>query len=173
MLEQIIHKWFKVPYKLHAEIMKNPIRPKATLLLLHGIGNNSHAWDAVIKKLPKNIRVIAIDLLGFGQSPKPKIIEYNAYQQARCVIRTYLSLGSPKKIIIVGHSLGALVGVELAKRYPLLVQSLILVSPPFYRAEDPSTKTLLPQPDDVLKDIYKVILKKPKEFVKLADIAMK
>lgn len=141
--------------------------------MIHGIGNTGHAWDEVIKKLPDDVRVITIDLLGFGNSPRPHWIEYSAHQQAKSVVHTYLSLGIPEQVILVGHSLGSLIAVEIATRYPLLVRSLVLVSPPFYRPEDPETKALLPHPDVVLRDIYRTVQKKPEDFVRVAAIAMK
>ena len=173
MFDTISHRWLRVPYKLHADVVQDPPRPRATLLLLHGIGNNGHAWDAVAHKLPDDVRIITIDLLGFGRSPRPHRIEYSAHQQARSILRTYLSLGVPGRVIIVGHSLGSLIAVEIAKRYPLLVKSLVLVSPPFYRPEDPVTKKLLLHPDAMLRKIYRVVEKQPSEFVQLAGIAMK
>lgn len=173
MYDTLIHRWLRVPYKLHADVVQDPQRPRATLLMLHGIGNNGHSWDPIIHKLPKDVRIITIDLLGFGRSPRPHWIEYSAHEQARSILQTYLSLGIPGRAIIVGHSLGSLIAVEIAKRYPLLVKSLILVSPPFYRPEDPATKQLLPKPDATLRKIYRTVQKQPKEFVQLAGIAMK
>ena len=125
MIQTIKHRWLHVPYQLHVNQTKTPRRSRATVLFLHGIGNNSHAWDTVIATLPDDVRCISIDLLGFGESPKPRNISYDAREHARSVLHTYLSLGIPEKIIIVGHSLGSLVAVEFAKRYPILVKSLI------------------------------------------------
>lgn len=173
MLDTIAHRWLRIPYKLHADVVQDPSRPHATLLLLHGIGNNGHSWDTIVHQLPDNVRIVTIDLLGFGRSPRPHRIEYSAHEQARSILRTYLSLGIPGRVIIVGHSLGALIAVELAKRYPLLAKSLVLVSPPFYRPEDPATKQLLPRPDAMLRKIYRTVEKQPSEFVQLASIAMK
>lgn len=173
MYDRIIHKWLRIPYRLHADIVRDPVHPRATLLMIHGIGNNGHAWDDVIAKLPNDLRIITIDLLGFGRSPRPNWIEYSAHEQARSVLHTYLSLGIPDQVIIVGHSLGSLIAVEIAKRYPLLVKSLVLASPPFYRPEDPASKTLLPKPDTMLREIYRSVQKDPEEFVRMASIAMK
>ncbi len=173
MFDTLIHRWLHIPYKLHADVVQDPPRPRATLLMLHGIGNNGHSWDSVIHTLPQDVRIITIDLLGFGRSPRPHWIEYSAHEQARSILQTYLSLGIPGRVIIVGHSLGALIGVEIAKRYPLLVKSLVLVSPPFYRPEDPTTKQLLIRPDAMLRKIYRSVDQKPDEFVQLAAIAMK
>lgn len=173
MHDRLLHRWLRVPYRLHVDTVQDPPNPRATLLMIHGIGNNGHAWDDVIHQLPHDIRVITVDLLGFGRSPRPAHIQYSAREQARSILHSYFMLGIPDQLIVVGHSLGALVAVEIATRYPLLVRSLVLVSPPFYRPEDPATKTLLRKPDAILRNLYTTIQKYPDDFVRVASIAMK
>ena len=65
-------------------------------------------------------------MLGFGQSPRPQWAVYDAKTQARSVIATLLKLRFSTPLTIVGHSLGALVAIEMALRYPLLVKKLFL-----------------------------------------------
>lgn len=171
MLDVLIHKYLNVPYQLHAKTNKAVARPQATVVFLHGIGNSSASWNEVTKKLPKDIRVISIDLLGFGQSPSPRWLKYNTRIQARSVFRTLFRLGISQQIIIVGHSMGSLVAVELAKRYPLLVKSLILCSPPFYT--DHERHNIITDPNKILKDFYRLLQKHPETLVDLAPIAVK
>ena len=172
MLERIVHRWLKVPYTLHSVVVPAKKKPAVTVLFIHGIGNSGRAWDETIQRLPPNIKAITIDLLGFGASPRPPWVVYSAKTQARSVLKTILLLRPKGPIIVVGHSLGALVAVEVAKRYPLLVSSLILCSPPFYRLSE-SEKRRLPQVDDVLRDIYAAAENNPQAFLKIAAIAMK
>lgn len=172
MWDIIIHKWLRVPYTLHVTVDHKVKKPKATVVFIHGIGHSGNAWQEVIDQLPADIRVISVDLLGFGQSPKPHWAIYSVRLQARMFIATVLRLRIAGPMILVGHSLGALVSVEIARRYPLLVKSLILCSPPFYRP-DPIAKRLLPHSDKVLKDLYKAIHKRPDQFVKISTLAVK
>ncbi len=172
MLDTIIHRLLKVPYALSATIVKSQQKSVATVLFIHGIGNKGRAWDEVIAKLPKNIKIVTVDLLGFGQSPNPSWAIYNARTQARSVLTTIFKLRLRGPIIIVGHSLGALVAVDIARRYPMIVRSLILCSPPFYQLHE-DEKRLLPRADKVLTDIYRTIKKYPKEFLQVAAIAMR
>ena len=72
----------------------------------------------------------------------------------------------------VGHSLGSLVAVELAKSYPRLVKSLILCSPPFYIPAE-HTRGLVPKSDKILRQVYKSVRQNPKRFVQLSAFAMK
>lgn len=172
MWDAIIHKWLRVPYTLHVSVDRKVKKPRATVVFIHGIGHSGDVWQEIIARLPSDVRCISIDLLGFGQSPKPHWAIYSVRVQARMFIATFLRLGIKGPVILVGHSLGALVSVETARRYPLLVRSLVLCSPPFYR-QDPIAKKLLPHSDTILKDIYRAIHKNPEQFLRISALAMK
>jgi pimeloyl-ACP methyl ester carboxylesterase len=158
-MENVFHRWLKIPYTLHVTNFLNPKRPKATFILLHGIGGSANDWEDLIPLLPTNIRVIGIDLLGFGKSPKPTWTRYNAKTQARSVWLTLLKLRLFQQPTIVGHSLGGLVGIEIAKNYPLLVKQLILCSPPFYEQTEARRKVL--KRDQLLRRLYRRVQKSP------------
>lgn len=165
MLDTLIHRWLRVPYQLHVHAHRTSKRHRRTVVLLHGLGNSGAAWDEVIEKLEPNIRVISLDLLGFGNSPRPTWAVYNVRTQARSVIATLLSLRLSGRVILVGHSLGGLVSIEVAKRYPLIIRSLILCSPPLY--DQSSDSNLL------IKSAFRRAKRHPERFLRLAAIAMK
>jgi len=171
-IDALIHRWLHVPYGLHTNITNDIKRPRATILMIHGIGTSSKMWGEIIKRLPKDIRIITIDLLGFGQSPKPNWAVYSAKTQARSVLATLLKLRINSQVIIVGHSLGALVAVDVARRYPLMTRSLILCSPPFYELNR-KEKRILPRSDEILKYIYSEVRKRPEQFIKISSLAMR
>lgn len=171
--DTIFHRWLKIPYTLHIEINRMPATKKApTILFIHGIGNSGAAWQEIIGQLPDHFRLITIDLLGFGKSPRPAWATYNAKTQARSVIATLLKLRINGPVIIVGHSLGALVAVEVTKRYPLIVRSLILCSPPFY-AVDEVTRRLFPSGDSMLRKMYRHGIDHPETLIKIAALAIR
>ena len=172
MLDTLIHRWMRIPYALNVHYLQTPKKPRATVLFIHGIGNTGAAWDDVTAKLPDDIRVISIDLLGFGSSPAPKWAVYNAKTQASAVLATYLKLRILSPAIVVGHSLGSLVAIEVTKRYPLLVRSLILCSPPLYEAPVVDKRLNL-KSDAVLRELYRTASKHPDDFVRLSAVAMK
>ena len=89
------------------------------------MGNSGESWDDLITKLTKSdvgARVISMDLLGFGKSPSPRWLKYDVAIQAKSVIFTLLRAGVRQPLIIVGHSMGSLIAIEITKRYPLLVK---------------------------------------------------
>ena len=172
MIGTIVHRYLRVPYTLHVQHIHKPKKPRGVVLFIHGIGNSGDAWSEVIEKLPRDVGVIAIDLLGFGDSPKPEWAVYSAKVQARSVLATYFKLRITSPVIIVGHSLGSLVAIEIAKRYPLIVKSLILCSPPLYDTAEVK-KRFDVRPDSLLRQLYSSAYERPDEFVKLSSVAMK
>ncbi len=170
MVDTIIHRWFGLPYRLKMHRYGNKKSPKC-VLFLHGIGSSSSLWDGVLQQLPKGTQAVTVDLLGFGDSPRPTWATYSAKAQARAVVATYFRYNRPRKLVIVGHSMGALVAVEIVKRYPRLVDSIILCSPPFYASATTGSKQ--PRPDKILRELYRRAIKHPEEFIKLSGFMTK
>jgi pimeloyl-ACP methyl ester carboxylesterase len=172
VFDRLIHKWLRVPYTLAVRYNQRPKKSRAAILFIHGIGNTGDAWHDVIAKLPDDVTIYSIDLLGFGDSPKPEWAKYNTSTQAQSIIATLLKLQVNRRLIIVGHSLGALVAVEVARRYPMLVKSLVLCSPPFYRPTG-GGRYYGAVKDRSLRQLYHEVRKHPKQFVQIAQLAFK
>ncbi|HEY8992423.1 MAG TPA: alpha/beta fold hydrolase [Candidatus Microsaccharimonas sp.] len=171
MLDTLIHKYLRLPYRLNVHTDQKTKSPRATVLLLHGIGNSGAIWDMVVDQLPNDLRIVSMDLLGFGRSPKPEWLQYNVEVQARSVIATLAGLGIRQPLIIVGHSLGSLTAVEIAKLSPRMVKSLILCSPPLYSNE--ISKKLMIDQTKILKQFYRIILKNSHRIIKAAPVGTK
>ncbi len=166
-LATIAHRYLRIPYALNAEVFQDPADAKATYVFVHGIGNSLHAWDEVIAKMPRDVQIVAVDLLGFGDSPKPDWAQYSAKTQACALARTLATAKLAHRPVLVGHSLGALVSVEFAKRHPLLVREIVLCSPPFYRPEGAENM------DDLLRALYRLAKNHPEQLVKMSPVAVK
>jgi pimeloyl-ACP methyl ester carboxylesterase len=96
------------------------------LLLIHGIGDNSTTWEAVQDKLAQRFTVIAPDLLGHGQSDKPRA-DYSVAAYANGM-RDLLGVLDIERVTVIGHSLGGGVAMQFCYQFPQLVERLILVS---------------------------------------------
>lgn len=128
----VIHKLLKRPYLLYCRTDSGQGRP---VVLLHGIGSSGRVWRHVVKDLEgAPVRLLAFDLLGFGESPKPTDpwVSYSAEDHARSVIYTLKKLGVKGPVTVVGHSMGCFVAVEVAALRPKLARNLLLYEPPFY-----------------------------------------
>lgn len=137
------------------------------IVLLHGLGTNHASWSFVLKHLDSSVRVIAFDLLGFGDAPKPNST-YTPKMHAEAVIRT-LKKFNIDHAVIAGHSMGCVVAVEIAAQYPDLVRHLVLAGAPIYEHE-PKHRWLPIQ--NVYFSIFKTIKNHP-EATKLAGTLAK
>lgn len=97
------------------------------VLFVHGLGGSSEYWKQTLASPEmKKYRSLAIDLLGFGRSDKPKEFDYSLEKQAE-IIREFLALKKINKVIYVGHSMGGSVGIALARLQADLLEKLVLV----------------------------------------------
>jgi pimeloyl-ACP methyl ester carboxylesterase len=95
------------------------------LLLLHGIGNNCSTWSGVIDRLAEHYTVIAPDLLGHGDSDKPRG-DYSIAAYANGM-RDLLTVLDIEQATVVGHSLGGGIALQFAYQFPERCQRLALV----------------------------------------------
>jgi pimeloyl-ACP methyl ester carboxylesterase len=97
-----------------------------TVLLVHGIAGSCHTWDDVLEPLAEHCDVIAPDLLGHGQSAKPRG-DYSLGAFATG-LRDLLELLEVPTATVVGHSLGGGIAMQFAYQYPERCERLVLVS---------------------------------------------
>lgn len=103
------------------------------IVFLHGMLGSSLYWREQMELLKDRHHVIAIDLLGFGHSPKPKNLKYDTDDHISYVLKTLDAIGIKKPVTLVGHSMGALLALSLTSKYPERVKSLVLISMPIYK----------------------------------------
>jgi pimeloyl-ACP methyl ester carboxylesterase len=96
------------------------------LLLIHGMAGSSHTWRAMMPQLSKRYRVIAPDLLGHGQSAKPRG-DYSLGAFA-VWLRDLLDELGVASATIVGQSLGGGVAMQFVYQHPDYCQRLVLIS---------------------------------------------
>ncbi|HEX8076120.1 MAG TPA: alpha/beta hydrolase [Thermoleophilaceae bacterium] len=95
------------------------------IVLIHGITGSSTTWDEVIEPLAERYTVVAPDLLGHGESAKPRgDYSLGAYASG---IRDLLAALGHDRATVVGHSLGGGVAMQLAYQFPERVERLVLV----------------------------------------------
>jgi 2-hydroxymuconate-semialdehyde hydrolase len=96
------------------------------VLLIHGVPTSSRLWDLVGTDLVRDHDVVAIDMVGFGESDKPLDRDVSVAAQAELVpsILDALGIDSPT---VVGHDTGGAVAQILAVRSPERVAALVLI----------------------------------------------
>jgi pimeloyl-ACP methyl ester carboxylesterase len=95
------------------------------VLLLHRAGGSSRDWKAQVEAVGRVRRVIAPDLPGHGRSPGPALTEVVEMAKAVAELIERLEL---RGVVVVGHSMGGAVALELALSWPHLVAGLVLVA---------------------------------------------
>lgn len=128
--EYVWHKILRRPYRLRKIIDQG--KGDNIVILIHGLGAKAQQWQPLAKILDKNkYRVVAYDLLGFGESPKPRFLEYSVEEHTNSLLKT-IKKDLPKDacLIIVAHSMGCIISTNLAFNNPGLIDKLILYEPP-------------------------------------------
>ena len=95
------------------------------IVLVHGITSTSATWEQVMPYLATRFTVIAPDLIGHGQSAKPRG-DYSLGAYASGVRDLMVTLGH-ESATFVGHSLGGGVVMQLAYQFPERCERLVLV----------------------------------------------
>ena len=97
------------------------------LVLIHGFASSTLVWSKVFLPLADaGFRVIAIDMLGFGYSGKPRNGEYTIAGQAKLLVGLLDQLGI-ERATLVGSSYGGAVAVTCALDYAPRVERLVLI----------------------------------------------
>jgi len=96
------------------------------LVLIHGIAGSSATWSRVVPKLAERYTVIAPDMLGHGESAKPRG-DYSLGAYA-CGVRDLLGMLEIDRATLVGHSLGGGVAMQFAYQFPDMCERLVLVA---------------------------------------------
>ncbi|NTW61524.1 alpha/beta hydrolase [Candidatus Saccharibacteria bacterium] len=131
---------------------------KPTIVLIHGIASTSRTWGPVIKRIDKEkYRVVAMDLLGFGSSPRPAVSLFTVNDHIRYIRRTLKSLGI-KKFKLVGHSMGAIIAAKYSRLYPKEVIECYLLSLPLYNIDLPMN-LIIKKKTDFFMSAYDFMMK--------------
>jgi pimeloyl-ACP methyl ester carboxylesterase/uncharacterized membrane protein HdeD (DUF308 family) len=102
------------------------------VVLLHGLNSDATDWQPVIDDFPMDYRIIAVDLLGYGDSPKPIDIDYSCADHVAALNATLGELDLCEPFLLVGYSLGGDIALNYAATHPEEVRRLFLLSAPFY-----------------------------------------
>ncbi len=98
-----------------------------TVLLVHGLGGNAHRdWLRAVPALAARFHVVTVDLPGFGGSPDaPQGYSFAGLGATLAEVLDAMAPG--QRVHVVGHSLGAAVGLYFAHARPARVDRLVLV----------------------------------------------
>ena len=102
------------------------------IVLLHASASSLRQWNKLINDHSRSFRFIAINLLGYGKTPKWQLQRTQTLDDQAKKINDIISL-SNTRFSIVGHSFGGTVGMKVATYFKGRIDRLILIEPnPFY-----------------------------------------
>jgi pimeloyl-ACP methyl ester carboxylesterase len=98
---------------------------KPTVVLLHGAGMDHTVWQFQARAFAyRGYNVLSLDLPGHGRSDDPAPGTISEYADAVAALLDEAGIDAAH---VVGHSMGAFIGIEVAARYPDLIRSLTVI----------------------------------------------
>lgn len=104
------------------------------ILLLHGTGSSLHTWDGWARRISPTMRVVRLDLPGFGLTGPHPSGDYSGTATVDFLER-FADAAGLKRFAIVGHSLGGYYAWRFALRHPARVSALVLIDAVGYPIE--------------------------------------
>jgi pimeloyl-ACP methyl ester carboxylesterase len=95
-----------------------------SVVFLHGFLEDHSIWDYFVKKLSANYQVLAVDLPGSGKSSVFDTIHTMEFMAE--TVNLILEKEKITEYILVGHSMGGYVALELAEKYPEKLNGIVL-----------------------------------------------
>ncbi|MCK0171131.1 alpha/beta hydrolase [Aliiroseovarius sp. S1123] len=122
--------WTTRPRSDHATLSAISAGQGATILFIHGVGLRAEAWGAQLDALSPHYRVVAVDMPGHGGSALPSgklgLVDYT----------DAIATGIDGPVMVVGHSMGAMIALDMAIRYPEKVRGVVALNAIFRRRPD-------------------------------------
>lgn len=115
------------------------IDSESNVIFIHGFLSSSSLWiETILPSLSEATklayRLFAVDLLGFGKSPKPSNCSYTVAQHVEMIEQSVLQPYKVKSFHLVAHSMGCIISLALAAKHPDMLKSITLLSPPYFPA---------------------------------------
>ncbi len=162
---RVWHRFLRRPIRLKVAIDNKAKNPRLTVIFLHGISATSDTWRTTIRQFSANpdlkgVRLVALDLLGFGKSLQSSWLDYDYLDYEKALENSFKKLKITSPIVLVGHSMGSLIAADFAVNFQsdFELAGLILVSPPVLMSEE-----LAKLPDKVYTKSYGSLYKLAKD----------
>jgi len=132
-------------------------------VLVHGIGMGRSVFADLARHLGDG-EVIAVDLPGYGEAPEPARVL--TMERTADLVSAYVRERVRTPAVIVGHSMGAQVALEMAVRHPDVVERIVLIGPTVEPAARSAPQQLWRLLRDIAVESPRVIARGAREYVR-------
>ncbi|KAL5547043.1 hypothetical protein UlMin_006730 [Ulmus minor] len=134
-----LHVSIREPSKVTTKNYKG--KPAENVIFLHGFMSSSKFWTETVfpnlsEPVKRRYRLFAVDLFGFGRSPKPRHSLYTLKDHMEMIEKSVISPYQLDSFHLVAHSMGCVVALALAAKHSKSVKSITLLAPPFFPSRD-------------------------------------
>ncbi len=98
------------------------------VILVHGWVASRRMWTHLCESLGESFRCWALDLPGCGDSDKPAE-DWYSIPNYTAIVREFMHVHGLERACIIGHSMGGMIGLDLAVNHPEAVERLITINP--------------------------------------------
>ena len=122
------------PKVLSCTIVDQATNPKGTIVAFHGVSDNGASLADIGARWGEQWRVVLVDSLGHGLSPRfsPQQLQapfQSALQAAAETVRVEASQSIGGQVVLFGHSMGGAIAAGVARDHPQLVRAVVLEDP--------------------------------------------
>ncbi len=123
------------------------------VVLIHGAGGTNLYWPPLLRRLP-GMNIYALDLPGHGKSDAQALDSISAYA---AVLKDWLDAVGLRRVLLVGHSMGSAIAMQMALDWPAGVAGLGLVGASACLAVNPALIASAANPQNFQKTVDRVI----------------
>lgn len=121
--------------KLYYQSRRPSEEPRASVIIVHGIGEHSGRYQNLFEPLTDNkYAVYGYDLRGHGRSPGQRVYinKWSEYREdLNAFVRFVKEQENNKPVFLYGHSLGAIIGLDYVLNYPKEIKGAVFSGTPF------------------------------------------
>ncbi|CAE7314349.1 unnamed protein product [Symbiodinium natans] len=112
-------------------LLMGPPSPAPLIVCVHGLNGSISSFESLAPRLAElGFRVLCFDLYGFGLSAAPSgRLDLQAYVDQVSALLQAVKVPPAEKVLLLGFSMGGVIAVEFALRFPDRVAKLLLVAP--------------------------------------------
>jgi len=146
------------PTSYQVQKTKTP-NSEVAILFIHGFASSSYHWRYNLPAFSENYDTYAIDLIGFGNSSKPTILNYTIALWSEQVTE-FIDRIIKKPCILVGNSLGAYISIYAATSSPSLnqkIKGVILINPVIISRSKPNIRVPKIFTKSIIKGYFQIM----------------